>query len=181
MSFGSEGEVSLRARQFGELLSGCHSDLFAFIYTIVQNHADAEDVYQQVTMVLWKKFDSFILGTNFNAWATKVAHNLARDFVRSRRRNAIAFSDEVIEAIASAYQEKRSWTSSDTSDALNQCLMKLSEKDRSLVERCYSTDRDFESIAREEKRTIGAIYQAVCRIRKKLYSCVQRTLSQEGY
>lgn len=170
-----------RVRQFGELLAECHHELFAFIYALVQHHADAEDVYQQVAMVLWRKFDTFTLGTNFAAWATKVAHNTARDFIRSRRRNAIAFSDEVLDAIVAAYHAKRSWSRSDTSEALNGCLKKLSERDRKLIERCYSPDRDFEAIAKEENRTVGAIYQAICRVRKKLYACVQFTLSQEGH
>ena len=66
-----------RVRQFGELLAECHRDLFTFIYSLVQHHADAEDVYQQVAVVLWKKFDTFEIGTNFAAWATTVAHNVA--------------------------------------------------------------------------------------------------------
>ena len=169
-----------RVRVFGELLAECHTDLFGFIYSLVQHHADAEDVYQQVAIVLWQKFDSFEIGTNFAAWATKVAHNVARDFIRSRRRSALTFSDEVLDAIAAAYAAKRCWGSDDASDALNRCLKKLPDKDRNLVERCYSPNRDFAAIAEREGRSIGAIYQAICRIRKNLYACVQRTLSQEG-
>jgi RNA polymerase sigma-70 factor (ECF subfamily) len=170
-----------RVRQFGELLADCHRDLFTFIYSLVQHHADAEDVYQQVAVVLWKKFDTFEIGTNFAAWATTVAHNVARDFIRARKRNAITFSDDVLEAIAAAYSANLGWKSSDASDALDRCLEKLSEKDRSLVKRCYSQKRDFATIADEENRTIGAIYQAVCRIRKNLFLCVQRTLAQESH
>ena len=172
--------LSRRVSQFGELLAESQRDLFGFIYSLVQHHADAEDVYQQVTMILWEKFGTFELGTNFAAWSTVVAHNVARDFVRSRRRVAITFSDEVLDAIAAAYSAKRCWNSNDASDALASCLKKLSEKDRRLVDRCYSPNRDLEAIAKEESRTIGAIYQAICRIRKNLYACVQRTLSQES-
>lgn len=172
---------SLRVRQFGELLAECHRDLFSFIYSLVQHHADAEDVYQQVTMVLWRKFDTFTIGTNFAAWATKVAHNVARDFIRSRRRTAIAFSDEVLEAIASAHTANRSWSSKDTSEALSRCLEKLSARDRRLIDRCYSTSRDIRVIAKEENRTVGALYQAMCRLRKKLYVCISRSLSQESF
>lgn len=177
---GGQDSGSLRLRQFGELLAECHCDLFAFIYSLVQHHADAEDVYQQVTIVLWEKFDTFEIGTNFAAWATKVAHNTARDFIRSRRRNAITLSDEVLDAVAAAYAAKRHWSSGEASEALERCLKKLTDKERRLVERCYSPNRDFATIAQEENRTIGAIYQAICRIRKNLYSCVQRTLAQEG-
>lgn len=171
--------LGTRARQFGDLLAECHGDLFGFIFSLVQHRDDAEDVYQQVAMVLWKEFDNFELGTNFAAWATAVAHNVARAFIRNRRRKAITFSDDVLDAIAAAYNEKRSWPSSDTADALNECIEKLSQKDRSLVERCYSEDRDFAAIAAEDNRSIGAIYQAISRIRKNLYSCVKRTLSRE--
>ena len=91
----SEDEAQ-RKRQFAELLHEHHRDLFNFIYSLVQHHADAEDVFQQTTLVLWRKFDDFVMGTNFAAWATRVAHLTARDFVRSRRRHAVSFSDELL-------------------------------------------------------------------------------------
>jgi RNA polymerase sigma-70 factor, ECF subfamily len=178
---GCEDQTTPRVRQFGLLLAECHRDLFAFIYSLVQHHSDAEDVYQQVALVLWEKFDTFEIGTNFRAWATTVAHNTARGFIRARRRNAITFSDEVLDIIAATYATRRSWSCTDTSDALTNCLGKLSEKDRRFVERCYSPNRDFDAIAKEEQRTVGAIYKAISRIRKSLFACVQRTLSQEGY
>lgn len=175
-----DGSNAGRGRRFGELFADCHESLFAFIYSLVQHHADAEDVYQQVAVVLWEKFDTFENGTNFAAWATKVAHNVARDFIRSRRRNAISFSDDVLDTIAAAYSARQQRDNSDMKDALDRCLQKLPEKDRILVERCYAPNRDFGAIAIEENRTIGAIYQAICRIRKNLYRCVQRRASQEG-
>ena len=177
----SEDDISIhRVKQFGELLAECHRDLFTFIYSLVQHHADAEDVYQQVAVVLWQKFDTFEIGTNFAAWATTVAHNIARDFIRSRRRKAITFSDDVLEAIAAAHSANRGWKSRDASDALDRCLEKLSEKERGLLKRCYSHKPDFAAIAQQENRTIGAIYQAICRIRKNLFLCVQRKLAQES-
>ena len=175
-----DGSDTGRTRLFGELLAECHGDLFAFIYSLVQHHADAEDVYQQVAIVLWEKFDTFEVGTNFAAWATTVAHNVARDFIRSRRRNAITFSDDVLDAIAAAYSAKKHWDNSSMVDALDHCLQRLSERDRRLVERCYAPNRDFGVIAKEENRTIGAVYQAICRVRKNLYQCVQRKISLEG-
>lgn len=174
------GHEPARVRLFGELLGGCHRDLFCYIYALVQHQADAEDVYQQVSMVLWRKFDDFEVGTNFAAWATKVAHLTARDFVRTRRRRAVAFSDEVLAAIAAAYDPDNGWRRGGASDALSACLGKLPQKDRQLVERCYSPGRDYAKIAEEEGRSITAIYQAICRLRKSLYWCVQRTLAREG-
>ncbi|TWT75522.1 ECF RNA polymerase sigma factor SigE [Posidoniimonas polymericola] len=180
MTWAGEAD-SERVQVFGELLAECHRDLFGFIYSMVQHHSDAEDVYQQVALVLWRKFDEFELGTNFAAWATKVAHLTARDFIRTRRRHAVAFSDEVLEAIAATYNPGKAWRSDDTSDALSVCLKKLPPKDRALVEQCYSPGRDYNQIAEQQGRTIGAIYQAISRVRKSLYHCVKRTLAQEAF
>ncbi len=176
---GSDAFKDSRVETFGALLAECHGDLFGFIYSLVQHHADAEDVYQQVAIVLWEKFDTFEIGTNFPAWATTVAHNVARDFLRSRKRAAITFSEEVLDAIAEVHKAKRT-SNSDVAEALTTCVKKLSDRDQKLVDRCYAPNRDFNSIAKEEGRTVGAIYQAISRVRKSLYACVQRTLSQEG-
>ena len=54
-----------RKHQFAELLREHHRDLFNFIFSLVHHHADAEDVFQQTTLVLWRKFDDFVIGTNF--------------------------------------------------------------------------------------------------------------------
>ena len=175
----SEDEAQ-RKRQFAELLHEHHRGLFNFIYSLVQNHADAEDVFQQTTLVLWRKFDDFVMGTNFAAWATRVAHLTARDFVRSRRRHAVSFSDELLEAIASSYRPPSSEFSNMRLEALGQCLEKLSTRDRRLVQCCYSRPGKFAEIAKTEGRSIDAIYQAICRIRKNLYHCVDRALAMES-
>ncbi len=181
MGQGPDDQTIQKLKAFGELLAGCHRDLFAFIYALVQHHADAEDIYQQVTIVLWEKFEQFELGTNFQAWAFKVAHLTALDFMKRRRRNAILFSNEVLEAIATTYNGQKSWGNERTTDALASCLGKLSDRDRDLVHRCYSDGSRFASIAKEENRSIDAIYQAISRIRKNLYLCVQKTLAKEAY
>ena len=169
-----------RAERFEKLLYESRRDLFAFIYSLVQNHADAEDVFQQSALVLWNKFGDFTPGTNFAAWATRVAHFTARDFLRSRRRSVPCFSDELLEAIASAYRPLGNDGNAARSEALASCLQKLSVQDRGLVERCYSGDRDFAEIAKAENRTVAAIYQAISRIRKSLYHCIVRTLAMES-
>jgi RNA polymerase sigma-70 factor (ECF subfamily) len=169
-----------RTGQFARLLHANHRDLFAFIYSLVQHHADAEDVYQQTTLVLWNKFDQFEPGTNFGAWSRRVAHFTARDFLRSRRRRAQCFSDALLDSIAAAYPPQGPEAAALRSEVLAGCLEKLSRRDRRLVERCYARDRDFKTIAAAENRSVAAIYQAISRVRKALYQCMVRTLAIES-
>ena len=163
--------------EFAELLSEAHRELFGFIFAMLQNRADAEDIYQQTSMVLWRKFATFEPGTNFVAWAIRVAQFEIKDYVKARRRRKVFFNDEILDAIAERYQAESSEFRERRLEALANCIDKLSERDRNLLNNCYAVERDYSKIARAEGKTLGAVYQAICRIRKALHMCVQRSLA----
>ena len=48
--------------------------LYSYIYRRLANRDQAQEVLQQVNLVLCRKADDFELGTNFDAWAVTVAH-----------------------------------------------------------------------------------------------------------
>lgn len=163
--------------EFARLLHESHRELFGFIFAMLQNRADAEDVYQQCAVVLWKKFPTFKRGTNFIGWAIRIAQFEIKDFVKTRRRRKVYFTDAILDAIAVTYQGESNDLQRERLEALNQCLDKLSDHNRRLLEQCYAVDRDYRSIAESEGKTMAAVYKAVSRIRRSLYLCVQRTLT----
>ncbi|HPM80105.1 MAG TPA: sigma factor [Candidatus Anammoximicrobium sp.] len=59
---------------------GRQSRVYAYIRALVFSGADAEDVLQEVAVVLWRKFDQFEPGTRFDQWAYRVASIQVADF-----------------------------------------------------------------------------------------------------
>lgn len=168
-----------RDAEFARLLGEAHRQLFGFIFAMLQNRADAEDVYQQCAVVLWKKFSSFTPGTNFIAWAIRIAQYEIKDFIKARRRRRVYFNDAILDAIAVTYQTEPSELQQQRLEALAHCLDKLSDRDRRMLKQCYAVDRDYCKIAESEGKTMAAIYKAISRIRKSLYNCIQRTMAVE--
>lgn len=168
------------SRIFADLLLASRRDLFGFIYSLVQNLPDAEDVYQETSLVLWQKFDEFTPGTNFSAWAMRVAHLRVLKHIDAKRKQRLFFNEGLLDSIAEAYQREATGESNRRAEALSKCIEKLSAKEQQLVTRCYSPNRNYADIARAEGRTIGAIYQAINRIRKALFACVERSLVLES-
>jgi RNA polymerase sigma-70 factor (ECF subfamily) len=166
-----------RDAEFARLLHEAHRELFGFIFAMLQNRADAEDVYQQCALVLWKKFDAFTPGTSFIAWAIRVAKFEIKDFVKARRRRKVYFTDAILDAIAVTYQSDASERQKERLDALAQCLEKLTDRDQRMLRQCYAVDRDYRQIAEAEGKSVAAIYKAISRIRKSLYLCVHRSLA----
>ena len=51
-----------RRAEFAELLRQHQSQLFGYIHSLLRNLSDADDLFQQTTLILWKKFGEFERG-----------------------------------------------------------------------------------------------------------------------
>ncbi|TWT97632.1 ECF RNA polymerase sigma factor SigE [Botrimarina colliarenosi] len=173
------GDAERRTR-FVELLNESQSRLFGFLYAHVLNMADAEDLNQQVAMVLWTKFDQFEPGTDFGAWAMRVADFTIKNFLRGKRRSKVCFSDEVMQRIVDHHVTTPAEQVARRNVALRGCLQKIKPDDRSLLEKCYGTSASIKEIARGEGRSAGAVYTALNRIRRALLACIQRSTGAEA-
>ena len=62
--------------------------------SLLGNPNDAEDVLQEVSVVLWKDQHKFELGTNFTAWLSVIAYHQVQKFWRNKKRDQIFLSPE---------------------------------------------------------------------------------------
>jgi RNA polymerase sigma-70 factor len=163
--------------EFARLFSRNARRLYGFIMTLVFSHHDAEEVFQNASVVLWNKFGEFQPGSNFFAWASKVAYYEVLSFMKQRRRSRV-LSDESLELLANA-AIALSDESSSRQDALDVCLSRLNASDRELLQARYYHQRPPKQIAVMQSRSVDSIYRALSRIHNLLLNCVERTLARE--
>jgi len=168
-----------RKRVFMQLLTHHQSQLFGYLYAIVRNLADTDDLYQQTTLVLWKKFDDFQPDSNFAGWACQVARLEAMNFLQRQRRQRLVFDEDVLLALADAEFEPAA-VGAARQEALEQCLEKLNRADRDLLQRTYGDDGQIKDVAAQLGRPVQSVYTALSRIRGVLFICIQRTLTAEA-
>jgi RNA polymerase sigma-70 factor (ECF subfamily) len=169
-----------RRDAFARLFAQHDRWLFAYLVSLLGNAAHAEEVFQEVCVVLWREYETFQLGTNFVKWVSVIAHNQVHRFRRQERRVGPQLSDTVVNLLAEDAVERSDLLES-RRDALRSCLGKLSESDRQLVGHCYGDSRvTFKTVAEELGRPVNTVYKALNRIRQALYECIERTLSVEG-
>jgi RNA polymerase sigma-70 factor (ECF subfamily) len=151
--------------------------LAAYVYSLVPQAADAEDILQEVKVTMWKHFSKFEQGSNFQAWARKIATNQILNYRRAEQRRPSAELEEAfIEAVA-AEIDRRAETLDQRSDALRLCLQKLPEAHRKLILWRYYEDCGVEEIAAKSQRSVEAVYQLLSRVRSALNDCVSRQLA----
>src|SRR5437667_11409220 len=56
------------------LMTRHQRQIFSYIYVLVPNRPDAEDLLQETSLVICEKFHEFREGTDFVAWACQIAY-----------------------------------------------------------------------------------------------------------
>lgn len=170
-----------RHTEFVELLAQHRSELFGYIYALLRRLDDAEDVYQDTSLVLWSKFDEYVPGTHFFRWACVVARNCSAAFLKQKRRDHRYFSSAFQDELAAIQAEMVSTAPEQLSDALIDCMKKLPEADRQLIATCYGSGRAFKYTAEQLGRSTQSVYDALSRIRRQLLACIDRVTAQSEH
>ncbi len=165
---------------FAELLRQSQSRLYGYIHSLVRDLNDADDLFQQTTLILWKKFDEFDRQRSFFSWACGVARLEIANFLRSRGRRRLYFSDELNLLLIEAQAEMSNEELDDRRDALARCVEKLRERDRELLTECHEDSSGVHLAANRRSRSPQSIYNSLRRIRRALFECINRTLAQES-
>lgn len=164
--------------QFTRLLIANRNRIYGFIYTLVHDHQATNDIFQEVSAVLWKKFDQFEQGTDFGAWALSVSRFSVFEWRRKQKKVPMPLDDEQLNALADT-AIAASPAVSDREVALRRCVEELPTRHRDLLRSRYFQEKPVNDIAADSKRTSRAVYRMLDRIHTALLDCIQNRLSQK--
>jgi len=163
---------------FTRLLLQNQSRIGGLIFSLVPNGPDADDVFQETCAVAWRKFGEFAPGSNFGAWALRIARFQVMTYYNRRRRAQARLSDETIESLADTLAQPR-WQNSARTEALRSCLSQLKTREFELVQRRYTSNERVDQIAAALGASVHAIYKSLSRLHVRLLACVQTKLRAE--
>jgi len=166
-------------QQFAELFVMHQSQVYGYITTLLPNRHDAEDVFQQTSLILWKKWERFDSSRSFVHWACGIAHNEVRNFLRGRGCDRIVFNEELIAEVADVRLQSQAILEP-RRDALVNCMKKLDFLCRQLLERCYAGRESMQTIAQQFQTTPNALHLRLRRIRRDLMQCIHRTVCEDA-
>lgn len=164
-----------------ELLAEFERYLSGYVYNMIPNAADAEDVLQDIKVALWKAFDQYQEGTNFGAWSRKVAFHRVMAFRKKKaiENKRLTFSDECLDYLSENFPSDNQHAR-DHSLHLSACISKLKDDHKELIKMRYNRELSIEETATQSDKTIDACYRALSRIRLQLRKCVQQSISKQA-
>ncbi len=163
--------------RFIEALTRHQPVLEAFCHANLARREDAWEVLQETNLKLWHKSADWNPETEFLPWAFAVARFTILSHFRDRSRDRLVFDPDVIhsmaeetESFACELQERRR--------ALGNCLEKLSQENRSLLDAHYHQGKSLKQLAAESRRGESAMKMIMLRLRRSLGDCIQQQLSK---
>lgn len=162
------------APQFIELFVRYQRSVYGYIQSIVPNINEADEIFQETSLVLWKKREDFDHDLEFLPWACGVARKVAGNHraKHGRDRHSFSFSEAFLEQLATVRANRSEWLESALA-ALGDCLGRLRDDQRLLLQMRYNHQNSIDQVAEQMNCTSNTIYQKLHRIRQRLYDCVR--------
>ena len=168
-----------RGAEFMRHLTGCQSQLYAYICSLTGNSIAAQNVLQEANLVLWDKAADYDPSRPFLPWAYTFAYMQVLAWRKKRRRDRLVFDEDLMSRISDSFS-RREGASDRRLDALDNCMEGLEPEHRTLVDRRYVRGDSVNNIARDLRKGPNVVSAALYRIRKALMDCIQGKVASEA-
>jgi len=166
-------------QQFVLQLTECQNRIYAYIFSMLGDHARASDVLQETNLVLWQRVKDWSLGAPFLPWAFAIARFQVLANTRDRSRERCLLDSDLIETLSQDVAAESSRLE-ETRVALRECLTKLTEQNRGMIQLRYEHGKSIVSIAETLQRSEEAVKVALLRIRRSLHACVTKQMTLDA-
>lgn len=176
----AEEEIRKSANSSFEEIVRLHQ---ADVRILVRRHflsaAEADEVSQEIFVQVYRGLSRFRGDSSLRTWILGIARNQIRVHIRNetrrRRRSESIISPELLESSVTANDVDpfQNGNALEELDALRDCITRLSDRHRRLVELAYFERQSAEIIAADASLSPGAIRMSLMRIRKQLAACIR--------
>jgi RNA polymerase sigma-70 factor (ECF subfamily) len=161
-------------RDFVQLFTKYQKNLFFYILSLVSKHHDAEDILQHVAGDMWKMFERYERGTNFLNWSLTIAKFRVFKYRREQNKKLRILDDVIFQKLADELLVPKDL--GDRQTALEGCLKRLADSERSLLRLHYEEGLTYKKIAEKYNYAERRIYKVMSRIHISLHDCILQTL-----
>jgi RNA polymerase sigma-70 factor, ECF subfamily len=180
-----DAELMLRVKEgdgasFGVLLEKHRSSVFHFLYRMVQNHAVAEELAQEVFLRVYRSRESYEPTARFTTWLFRIATHLALNSIRDGKNDRLIerLDDDSSEMPARQVSDKRpsveqTMVYQARLDEVRRAVATLPEKQRAAVLMHKYREMDYSQIA----KVLGCSESAVKSLLFRAYETLRARLA----
>jgi RNA polymerase sigma-70 factor (ECF subfamily) len=142
--------------------------------------AEADDIAQEAFLIAFRKLDMLDVRRDLRPWLAATVRNLSHRAWEEALRNQRLKRDALAEYLEILAEEPSGLYAEPAKAALRNCLMKLPERSRTLLNLRYNMNLTSEAIAGQITTSAEAVRMALVRTRELLRACIGRALGGAG-
>lgn len=156
----------------------------SYAYSIVRDFHLAEDIFQEVAVVVARQQGTLPPIEELTPWLKEVTRRKSLELLRRHKRMPTLLSEETLERAANELEKVEAERDDDFRawrlKATAACVAKLKGMARRVVELRYGEDRNAScgDIARVVGRSVKTVYNVLGKAREALLACIEREQSK---
>ena len=166
-------------RTYQELVKRYKSKLFAYLYRLVGNREEAEDILQNVFVKVYKNISHFDTKRKFSSWIYRIAHNEAVNFLKKRgRRHLVSLEDiettkDKLETASIEKSPVDSWLQKELKKEMQDALDKLPAKYKEVLILRYFLDKSYDEMSEILGKPVNTVGTLLNRAKNKLMQIIK--------
>lgn len=165
---------------FGIVIERYHGKLFAYLYRLIGNQEEAQDLLQDVFIKAFRNMNSYDVERKFSSWIYRIAHNEAINHLKRKSlRRFISWEDVVStrdKLMTSETEEgaDKTWLRKEIINEVDQVINKLPFKYRQVLLLRYYSEKSYEEISEILQKPINTVGTLINRAKKKMNKEVEK-------
>ena len=172
--------MGLDSTQIVRLLTTERNRLFAYIWAIVGDVHLAEDVFQEVSLLVVEKGPELTNEPELNVWLRRTARFKALNTLRQAKHQPMVLDESVLDTLEEYWIRYDAMPESDLVETLRECMRLLTPNGRKMMVMRYSKGLRTSQIAQRLKRQITAVQKSIARAHRSLHDCVRLKTDVKG-
>jgi RNA polymerase sigma-70 factor (ECF subfamily) len=162
--------------QIVRALLSARTQISAAAWVVLRDAQACEDIFQNVTVKALSGPAHFEREAQLISWAHVTARHEALNALRARKTTAVVLDSDVLEILSREWSRKSDFSEGSRVEALRNCMRKLPEASRRLLELRYFEELPCEKVSESVGVKLDAVYQRLARLHRTLKQCIQRNL-----
>lgn len=164
---------------YQELLGRYQRKLFVYLYHLVGNKEEVEDLLQNVFSKTYKNISHFDIERKFSSWIYRIAHNEAVNFLkRKSKRYTVSWEDittskDKLETATNEEPPEEKWLHQEITKEIDEALAKLPRKYQQVLKLRYFQEYSYEDISKILDKPVNTVGTLINRAKKKLLEIVK--------
>jgi RNA polymerase sigma-70 factor (ECF subfamily) len=161
---------------YTELLKKYKGAIYSFIFKMIPEKEDAEDMVQETFIKAFSALPTFNNEFAFSTWLFKIASNNCIDYMRKKRLKTYSINKPIESKDGFVIQDlpdplinpEMEYIESERLSNIESAIQKLPKKYRSIIIMRHKEEKSYEEISAELNIPIGTVKARIFRAREKL-------------